>query len=208
MYRQHRSAAARCLAATLLTVVVALACSKDLARPRAAALIGAADAFKNPLQTKVAIGRLLCDWRNIDGLYSYKQLQESGILAYTDTGIKHGWWEKIYDVGLTSKGDTAAREWTKTTEKPLSCTAAQPDSPPLPIVYVIPLATRELVGVTGIVTNPGGKEAIVDFDWKWAPTPQSAALPAAVPTADVHHAKAEATLYDDGWRISNLDLGS
>jgi len=61
----------------------------------------------------------------------------------------------------------------------------------------IPVAKRELVGVTGI--SKQGSVADVEFSWKWVPLNE---VGAALYSADVHY---QSTVgfrqYDDGWRI-------
>ncbi len=64
----------------------------------------------------------------------------------------------------------------------------------------IPVAKRELVGVTGI--SKQGSLADVEFAWKWVPLNE---VGAALYSGDVHY---QSTVgfrqYDDGWRIVQI----
>jgi hypothetical protein len=79
----------------------------------------------------------------------------------------------------------------------------------------VPVATFQVVAVTGIMS--GEKEAMVEFTWKWKLTPIGEKLAAkgmkfATPTAwswdfdpdKLSNGEAVLKLYDDGWRITNL----
>lgn len=189
-----------CLALSLC--LMATACSKDLSRNRAEKLLQENAEFQAGSNEELAVGTLWCDWRNVNDLYNYKSLAENGVLTLKETGRKDGWWTKEYSVELTPRGKEAATTWTKTADKPHWCTEAAPSS----AVFLIPLAKRELVGVTGITGEPGDKSAQVEFDWKWTPTKGSDILSGKVPSNEIRHGKAEAQLYDDGWRITALEM--
>ncbi len=61
----------------------------------------------------------------------------------------------------------------------------------------IPVAKRELLGVTGI--SKQGSAADVDFLWKWAPINE---VGAALYSTDVHYLSSVGFRdYDDGWRV-------
>src|ERR1035438_244043 len=61
----------------------------------------------------------------------------------------------------------------------------------------IPVAKRELLGVTGI--SKQGNLAEVDFTWKWVPLNE---VGAALYTGDLHYNSTVGFReYDDGWRI-------
>lgn len=190
------------LSLVLPLCLMSIACSKDLSRNRAATLLQENDQFQAGSKEQLAVGTLWCDWRNVNDLYNYKPLTANGILTLTETGRKDGWWTKEYSIELTPRGKEAASAWTKTAEKPTWCTEATPGA----TVFLIPLAERELVGVTGITSNPNEKSAVVEFDWKWAPTKGSDILPEKVPSNEIKHGRAAAQLYDDGWRITELDM--
>jgi hypothetical protein len=61
----------------------------------------------------------------------------------------------------------------------------------------IPVAKRELLGVTGISKQGGAAD--VDFLWKWAPINE---VGAALYSTDVHYLSSVGFRdYDDGWRV-------
>ena len=61
----------------------------------------------------------------------------------------------------------------------------------------IPVAKRELLGVTGI--SKQGNLADVDFMWKWVPLNE---VGAALYSGDLHYVSTVGFRnYDDGWRI-------
>jgi hypothetical protein len=71
---------------------------------------------------------------------------------------------------------------------------------------VIPVATRELTEVTGVVGS--GREAQVDFTWRFRLTDTgkelvSHGLSFATPA---HGAKASFRRHDDGWRVESITL--
>jgi len=62
----------------------------------------------------------------------------------------------------------------------------------------IPVARRELLGVTGISRQ--GTAADVEFTWKWAPMNE---VGAALYSADMHYKSvAGFRQFDDGWRVA------
>ena len=63
--------------------------------------------------------------------------------------------------------------------------------------FFIPVARRELVGVTGI--SKQGNQADVDFTWKWVPLNE---VGAALYSGDMRYNSTVGFRdYDDGWRI-------
>lgn len=98
----------------------------------------------------------------------------------------------------------------------------------------LPLATRELVAVTGITGDEKTRRATVEFDWRWVPTvagrammrgtPEFSRLPERIkkqfneeglgvfnigahPPLELggtHRSVASFQLYDDGWRLEPL----
>jgi hypothetical protein len=179
------------------------ACSKELGRGRAAELVQANEKFKATHDVEIAVGRLWYDWRNLYSAYDYKPLAERGVLTVKESGKSYAMWWKEYFVELTPNGSALAKGWIKTNEKPASFLGPQS---PGATVFRIPLAQRELVSVTGITSDPGGKEAGIEFDWKWMPMKQSEVLPERLPSAELQHGEAAARLYDDGWRIERIGL--
>jgi len=63
--------------------------------------------------------------------------------------------------------------------------------------FTLPVARRELVGVTGI--SKQGSAADVDFIWRWIPLNE---IGAALYSSDLHYKSTVAFRdYDDGWRV-------
>jgi len=61
----------------------------------------------------------------------------------------------------------------------------------------IPVARRQLVGITGI--SKQGNQAEVDFTWRWVPLNE---VGAALYSGDLHYTSTvEFRKYDDGWRM-------
>jgi hypothetical protein len=178
-----------------------------LSRSRAAELIKAYPDFKTTYNSKkIPMGRFWYDVRNIrDPLFNdLRPLEEQGILIINETGeMRTSWWQ-VYLVELTSDGEVQAKAWMKTSEKTKGETEIMPDSPE-GVVFRIPLATRELVEVTGIAFAPGDKAARVEFTWRWVPTAQAKLLPKKVPSNEPHTQAFYFQLYDDGWRITGQE---
>ena len=59
--------------------------------------------------------------------------------------------------------------------------------------------------VTGIATDPGEKEALAEFTWEWVPTADGKLFAERIPTG-VQKGQASFQLYDDGWRIAEIEL--
>lgn len=105
-----------------------------------------------------------------------------------------------YVVELTSKGEAEAQEWVKTLETTKGEFEIGPDSPDV-TVFRIRLAGRQLVEVTGIAFDPGGKNARAEFTWRWSPTAQAKLLPKTAPSDKPQEKAFYFRLYDDGWRV-------
>jgi hypothetical protein len=89
-----------------------------------------------------------------------------------------------WDVVITPLGVDALRDW-------VSATAASTQ-------YIsVPVAQRELVGVTGIHKN--GSLADVDFQWRWAAVNDVGAALYARNTE--YNSTVGFVHYDDGWRV-------
>ncbi|MGB9178431.1 MAG: hypothetical protein WCB68_04215, partial [Pyrinomonadaceae bacterium] len=178
--------------------------TKNLSRERAADLIKIYPNFKSTFDRKIPVGRFWYDVQNIEYfLYGdLLPLVDQGILTLTKTGKKQysgRYIEQI--VELTPKGEVEAKAWVKTSENIKDeFEIFGPDSPDVTI-YRMVIADKELVEVTGIATDEGGKTARVEFTWRWAPTAQAKLLPKKVPSNETHECAAYFQLYDDGWRI-------
>ena len=153
-----------------------------LTRRLATDLISASDAFKTPqqyvLQTGVVAGK---DYSTPE----YLILQHHGWISATNAACPPGLGPPpCWDVLLTPSGVDAVQS------------AVPPDQASKPAL-TIPVARRELVGVTGI--SKQGTFADVDFTWKWVPLNE---IGAALYTGDLHYKSTVGFRdYDDGWRI-------
>jgi hypothetical protein len=174
-----------------------------LTRPRAAEIIKAYPAFKSTYNSnKIPVGRVWYDHRIIkDPLFNeLANLEEQRLLTISETGKFYTSVWKEYLVELTPRGEAEVKTWIKTSEKPKELAQLVPDSPDA-TVFRIALATKELIEVTGIASDPSGKVARVEFTWKWTPTAQADLLPERVPSDEPREAALMFQLYDDGWRI-------
>ena len=125
-------------------------------------------------------------------------LVEQGILTVTKTGQKKYGRFTEYVVELTPKGETEAKAWNKTTEKVDFDSLGLVSSNVT--VYRVVIAEKQLIEVTGVAISEGGKSARVEFNWRWAATP-NAKLSNQIPSDAVHESSAYFQLYDDGWRV-------
>jgi hypothetical protein len=186
-----------CLICVLWLVV---ACSpKKVSREQAAELIRANETFLKGETYDITIGHLLYDWRNMD--LEYEPLEAAGIVTIKAHPGSYVIWWKLYDIELTSNGRELAKSWTLTEERKKSEFGVDTHE----IVYTAPTAQRELIGVTGVASNAENKQAQVEFSWKWTPTPTGKRLQKAI-EATPQDGTALLTLYDDGWRVSEISL--
>jgi hypothetical protein len=182
--------------------------TKELSRVCAATWIQSQASFKATLDKKVVVGRFFYDYRNVDSDFPFKALSAAGILtplketpeSSATTGFR--WWRE-YMVDLTEAGQQEANSWVRTSEK-----VQQPlGGPPSPqgTVYLIPLANKKLLEVTGIALGLDGRQAQIEFTWKWVGSAQAKLLPDSVPP-EAQRGNCFAQLYDDGWRIGDLNF--
>lgn len=166
--------------ASLLLLLLLLACSHDLTRSRVADLIRTHATFAAPV---VAL-----------------PLQEEGLFTFgleRDAGVIEGIWTRSIRSDfsirytLTSKGrQYFARDFSAQERMPLG----QP-------------ARRELLEVTGITTPPMGGEAakLATFTWQYAGLSPVIARYAGEASV-IHEGEALFQLFDDGWRLQQLEL--
>lgn len=215
----------RCIIALVLILVSPAtgSCSdKNLSRSRAADVIKQAQNFSDAMVIKVPVGNIWWDWRNVNDPnpnYPLKTLQDRDILTYRESGQKEGWWNKEYITELTPRGKDLSKSWVLTKEKmPNGSTFMGTQSrcwtvqgrgetchEPNGDVYSVVLARRKMIAVTGIRTDPGGKESSAEFTWEWVPTADGKIFVERIPTG-VQKGRALFELYDDGWRITGIDL--
>ena len=192
-----------------LSAMGMLSCSKDLSRSRAVDLISRSDKFTTTIELKVPVGTLWWDHRNIAADLGH--LTQKGIIMIRETGQKEGWWSKEYISELTPIGQEASKGWTLTKEpmmngapyKGNNCWTVQGKGElcheAKGSVYSVVLAHRNVNEVTGITSDPAGKEAQAEFTWEWKPTANAKLFAERVPTG-VQKGAAVFQLYDDGWR--------
>ena len=168
----------RKIATALILLVLLISCSsKDLTRPRVADLIKANAAFVEPV---VAL-----------------PLQEEGRLQDNhDAGQVEDIWNVTRNLGearytLTPKGhEFFAQDFSVNELAPLA-----------------QATKRELIEVTGITSPPQGGESlkIATFTWHYARLPELVARYTGEEGV-THNGEAALQLFDDGWRLQELDL--
>jgi hypothetical protein len=173
-----------------------------LSRGRAADLIKAYQGFKFTYSRKIPVGRFwyhkLSD-TDVEKDLLALEAQEILTLKATGQSIYNGV-TREYVVELTSKGEAEAKAWVKTSETTKGEFEIGPESPDV-TVFRIKIAERQLVEVTGIAFDSGGKSARAEFTWRWSPTAQAKLLPKTVPSDKPQAQAFYFRLYDDGWRV-------
>lgn len=153
-----------------------------LTRRLAADFISATDAFKTPQQYVLQTGVI----SNKDYI-----APESLVLQH------HGW---ISASTVPCSGGLAPPPCWDVLLTPSGVETVQAIVPADQIgksTLAIPVARRELVGITGI--SKQGNVADVDFTWRWVPLNE---VGAALYSGDVHYKSTVGFRdYDDGWRI-------
>ena len=174
----------------LLAILLSLtACSpRDiLTRRLAADLIAASEAFKSPQQFWLRTGIV----SNKDYLSpDYLVLQRHGWITGANVPCTPNLAPPpCWDVALTPLGVETVRELVAS-----ESTGRQ--------YLAIPVARRQLLGITGIAKN--GNVADVNFQWRWAALNE---VGAALYAGDVQYNSAVVfTHYDDGWRLTESNL--
>jgi hypothetical protein len=169
---------------SLVGVLFLVSCSpRDfLTRRLATDLISASDAFKTPQQFALQTGIV----SNRDYVSpEYLVLQQHGWISASTAHCSPSMsTSPCWDVLLTPSGVETVRALVP---------AEESDKP----LFYIPVARRELVGVTGI--SKQGNLADVDFTWRWVPLNE---VGAALYSGNLHYNSTVGFRdYDDGWRI-------
>jgi len=172
------------LALSLVATLALLACSpRDfLTRRLATDLLSASDAFKTPQQFALQTGVISNkDYVNPE----YLVLQQHGWISATTARCAPGMVPSpCWDVLLTPSGVETVRSLVSAEE----ATKAS---------LQIPVARRELLGVTGI--SKQGNVADVEFSWKWVPLNE---IGAALYSGELRYTSTVGfRQYDDGWRL-------
>jgi hypothetical protein len=152
-----------------------------LTRRLAADLISASEAFKTPQHFTLQMGTVANkDYVSPESLV----LQQHGWISANKAPCSPGLTPPCWDVLLTPSGVDTVRTLIPAEEADKA-------------LLFIPVAKRELLGVTGI--SKQGNLAEVDFTWKWVPLNE---VGAALYTGDLHYNSTVGFReYDDGWRI-------
>jgi hypothetical protein len=169
---------------SLFAVLALASCSpRDFLTHRLATdLISASDAFRTPQQFALQTG-IVSNKNYISS--EYLILQQHAWISATSTRCAPGMEPPpCWDVMLTPAGVETVR-------------ALVPGEGADKTSFFIPVARRELVGVTGI--SKQGSQADVDFTWRWVPLNE---VGAALYSGDLHYNSTVGFRdYDDGWRI-------
>jgi hypothetical protein len=153
-----------------------------LTRRLAADLITASDAFKTPQQFSLQTG-IVSNKDYVSPEYLVLQ-HHAWISARTAPCPRDMAPPPCWEVLLTPTGVDTVR-------------ALVPPDEADKTVFFVPVARRELVGITGI--SKQGSAADVDFSWKWVPLNE---VGAALYSADLHYSSTVGFReYDDGWRM-------
>ena len=166
----------------LLSLALASCSPRDfLTRRLATDLIAATPQFQTPQQFTLQTGTVA----NKDYVSpEYIVFQQHGWISATKAPCSPGLPPPCWDVLLTPSGVDTVR-------------ALVPPQEADKALLFIPVAKRELLGVTGI--SKQGSAADVDFLWKWAPINE---VGAALYSTDVHYLSSVGFRdYDDGWRV-------
>lgn len=184
---------------------------KVLSRARAADLIKVHPRFKEIASSSlIPVGTFWYDYRSVDDFKNNVQvLQDNELVTFRETGQSNSVWWHQYVVELTPSGDKEAKMWTRASDQEtlhwLQPFGFGPQSPDV-VTFTIPLANKQLLEVTGIATDPGGKLARVEFTWSWTPRPEAKAMSNRVPSNEAHNGQVWCQLYDDGWRMGEMLL--
>jgi hypothetical protein len=168
-------------ALSLLALLSSCSPRDFLTRRLATDLISASPTFQMPQQFTLQTGTVA----NKDYMSpEYIVLQQHGWISATKAPCSPGLAPPCWDVLLTPSGVDTVRALIPVEEADKA-------------LLFIPVAKRELLGVTGI--SKQGNLADVDFMWKWVPTNE---VGAALFSADPHYISTVGFRdYDDGWRI-------
>lgn len=190
------------LALLVLAATTAYACSERTLTPdRAASLIRDLDQFTREAHVTIQTG---VPFQSLFRCLSQAEVERTPLsrflvergwvrLEARETTLGLGAKESCPAMALTAAGHAASAQWTR--GRSLSAEGT---------TWAVPVARRELVGVTGLSTRPDGS-AQVEFDWKWTPNETGAALRTSLDKAhalfeQVRRSLASCRRSDDGWQ--------
>lgn len=192
-----------------------LAQNNTLTRPVAMKLIQSQ--FAQGVPTVVAVGGF-CSRTSIENLRTFStntqmysndplfgfllatSLEPQGLTTLTLSNDRAcGNFDMSYYVNLTDKGKEVAKDWIELPKKLERAT-----------LYMVKIATADVTEITGILFEEGEKKARVEFNWKTTPSKQAEYFKAIpnIAVEQMHRSAATMLLYDDGWRLMNLELGN
>lgn len=184
---------------SILPIILALglsACSSNpLDRDRAASLISSAGAFHASLYDDVP------QWGSgpCSDYPKLLALRNLGLLQVTEnTGPPRSYSEQMLGGGPKSCSATFTPEGRR------DSAAWRSEDMLFQPIWSIPIATRQLIQVSGVSQPQGSVEAVATFTWRWVPNRVGQAL-GGVDTR-IYSSNAVFRLYDDGWRLENLQL--
>jgi hypothetical protein len=169
---------------SLLSLLFLASCSPRafLTRRLATDLISASDAFKTPQQFPLQTGIVS---NKVYVSPEYLVLQQHGWISASTAPCPAGLSPSpCWDVRLTPSGVETVRALVPAEEADKA-------------LLFIPVARRELIGVSGV--SKQGSVADVDLTWRWVPLNE---VGASLYSGDLHYTSSVGFRdYDDGWRI-------
>jgi hypothetical protein len=204
----------RCFVPILLVVLgIVTSCSKDLSRSQAQDLITGNEDFSRPHTIEIPVGNLWWDSRSIGSIESpdVRALEQSGVLTFRKSGRSSWIYIEIFSE-LTPLGKDVSKSWTLKQKDlnpggvPCNGTTSFCAPPSHADLYSVAVTRRQFKRVTGIRLDSGGKEATADFEFGWSPTDDGKVLKLNFTPDRVFPGHAAFQLYDDGWRLSTIQL--
>jgi hypothetical protein len=184
---------ARLSGIAILLAALAVSCSKGLTREAAATMIEKRTEFSAPITVVLHVGV----GQHGEDRY-YKSFERLGFLKAERVQLHEYSGGGSLPLGrLTPKGEAATQSWTIAEER-------EPYGNSRNTTFLVNVASRSLVEVTGIAEQPGGSEALVKFNYKYIENPAVGQID-ELDFMSVHEAAAYVKRYDDGWRIEKFD---
>lgn len=189
------------LALLLLAAITGAACSDGALTPEgAASVIRDLDPFKRQAHFRIQTGIPL---QSAFRCLTPAEVERTPLTRFL---VERGWvrFERRDAIGgvgmnascpamtLTPTGEAASAQWMRARSASAAGTT-----------WSVPVAHRELLGVTGLTNGPDGSVQ-VEFDWKWTPNETGAALRKFIDKANalfeqVRKSRASCRRSDDGW---------
>lgn len=192
----------------ICVVLLLIGCSKQLTRSHALDLITHSENRKATVSFPIVVGQYALEYP-ADPYPAYVALQSFGLLAIKDNPPITAW----YDVTKT----ISAKKAVDLTNQGQSQASKETDLFGNIQWSFITAEDREVVAVTGIGVE-GETEATAQFTWKWKLSTIGQALAKAGCSPDgktagqgkdtnpLREGTAEFKLYDDGWRLEQIEF--